>query len=261
MKPTSKTVARLCEALRLETPLLALYDAAPSEAFEPLVRLRGSACCFSYYTRWLRGETLVAARSSKDADDKPKHGCPAALRLLGLDERGTPEWMANKLTDGEQGPGQGEGLKASPELAKDFLAGAKTPQPEAGYVLLGPLRVEQWDAVRSVTFFVDPDRLSALITLASYWSADAEQIGAPFSTGCGLLWRDLEAGASGDKALVTCTDVAMRKYLPAHVLGFTVSATRFAQLLEVPDESFLAKSWWKQLLDARAKHGGAALVD
>jgi hypothetical protein len=259
MKPSSKTIARLREALRLETPLLALYDAAPGDAFEPLVRLRGSACCFSHYTRWLRGETLVAARSSKDADDKPKHGCPAALRFFGLDERGTPEWMANKLTDGEAGPGGGEGLKASPELAKGFLDGAETPSPGSGYVLLGPLRVDQWDAVRSVTFFVDPDRLSALITLASYWSSDTEQIGAPFSSGCGLLWRDLEA--SGDKALIACTDIAMRKYLPPNILGFTVSATRFAQMLEVPDDSFLRRGWWKQLLDYRAKHGDAALVD
>ncbi|PIE66238.1 MAG: hypothetical protein CSA24_00570 [Deltaproteobacteria bacterium] len=258
MTPTSKAVTRLREALRLETPLLALYDATPTEEFEPLVRLRGSSCCFSYYTRWLRGETLVAAKAA-DPDDKPRHGCPAALRFLGLDERGTPDWMANKLTDGEEGPGRGEGLKASPELAKDFLDGAETPSSESGFVLLGPLRLERWDAVRSVTFFVDPDRLSALITLASYWSSDADQIGAPFSSGCGLLWRDLEA--SGDKALIACTDLAMRKYLPPQILGFTVSASRFAQLLEVPDDSFLRKSWWKQLLDYRAKYGDAAFVD
>jgi hypothetical protein len=38
MPPTEQAVMRLLQDLRLETPVVAVYDAAPSPEFEPLVR-------------------------------------------------------------------------------------------------------------------------------------------------------------------------------------------------------------------------------
>ena len=47
MPPTDEAVERLMQDLRLETSLVAVYDAAPSAEFEPLVRASGRACCFA----------------------------------------------------------------------------------------------------------------------------------------------------------------------------------------------------------------------
>ncbi len=68
-----------------------------------------------------------------------------------------------------------EGIKASPGLAQEFIDGARPPELYGDTVPVGPLRLDQWSRVKSVTFLVDPDRLSALMTLAAYWSSDPNQ--------------------------------------------------------------------------------------
>ncbi len=236
---TAAAIERLVSKLRLATPLVGVYDAAPSAAFAPLVETEGTTCCFAYYPRWIEGETLVLSRGGA--------GCQGAYRALGL-LQGYPPHMAHFLTDGVGAP-KGEGLKATPEIAQAFLDRARPIEAASGYILIGPLRLEQWQTLRSVTFFVDPDRLGAVMTLAGYWSADTV-VSAPFGSGCSLMWRALEEDGR-DRAVLGATDIAMRRYLPANVLSLSVSPGRFEQMVSFPDEAFLNRSWWNDLLDAR----------
>jgi hypothetical protein len=253
MGPSLERVERLIHALRLEMPLLALYDSDPEKAFEPLVHAAGRACCFAYYERWRRGETLVVSGGDGDFDH-PSRGCPGMQRAFGLCAE-YPPWMANFLTEGKNGAATGEGLKATPEIAAGFLERVRPMRPAGGHVLFGPLRLEAWEKVRSVTFFADPDRLSALMTLASFWSADPDEIAAPFSSGCGLLWREM-ANLDRDRAVLGCTDIAMRRYLPPDILCLTVAPERFARMVDYPDSCFLEKKWWRELLESRRKNSG-----
>ena len=235
-------------ALGLRTPIVALYDAAPGKAFEPIESAGGRACCFAYYGRWAKGCTIVVRRPEEDSDfARPFNGCRGMLRAFGL-SGGYPPWMANFLTDGENAP-MGEGLKAEPRLAQEFLDRAKAPEPSGDTVLLGPVRPDQWGAVRSVTFFADPDRLSALTTLAAYWSSAQDEVIAPFSSGCGLMWRDL-VNQDRDRALIGGTDIAMRKYLPPEILTLTVSPRRFERMADFPDDAFLNREWWNNLKES-----------
>jgi hypothetical protein len=238
---TASAVDRLIARLRLTTPLIGVYDARPSAAFEPLVATEGASCCFAYYRRWLDGETLVLSPGGA--------GCQGAYRALGL-EKGYPAYMAHFLTDGVGAP-KGEGLKASPDLAQAFLDRAKPPEVTSGSVLIGPLRLDQWDALRSVTFFVDPDRLGGVMTLAGYWSP-GDVVAAPFGSGCSLLWRALTEEGK-DRAVLGATDIAMRKHLPPDVLTLSVTPRRFAEMVSFPDEAFLNRSWWNDLMDYRER--------
>jgi hypothetical protein len=247
MPPTAASINRLLERLRLKTPVIAVYDAAPDKDFEPTVYAKGHACVFAYYPRWLKGETLVVERGSGDFRN-PDHGCGGGQRAYGL-VKDYPPYMANFLTDGEGAP-MGEGLMASPELAQEFLDRAKPVEVSGDTILVGPLRPERWDDVKSLTFFCDPDRLAAVMRLAGFWSSDPDLISAPFSSGCGLMWREL-AGQDKDRAVIGCTDFAMRKYIPLEILSLTVSPARFEQMLKFPDDSFLYKSWWNELMDRR----------
>lgn len=240
MPPTNDAIDRLMAQLRLETPLIALYDAAPGEAFEPLIEAQGRACCFAYYDRWLDGHTLIFRKDGG--------GCPGGHRAFGL-EKTYPDYMAHFLTDGEGAP-MGEGLKASPKLAQEFLDKATPPDVSGETVLIGPLRPEQWQSVRSVTFLVDPDRLAGVMTLAGFWSG-RDVVRAPFSSGCGMMWRSVTESPE-DPAVIGCTDMAMRKYVPPEILSLTVSPERFEQMLTFPDDSFLYKTWWNDLMDARS---------
>ncbi len=240
MPPTIDAIRRLTDRLRLTTPLLGLYDARPSAAFAPLVEPKGSACCFAYYRQWLDGQTLVFVKGGR--------GCQGAYRAFGLEKR-YPAYMAHFLTDGVGAP-KGEGLKADPSLAQRYLDQAQPPHVLSGSVLVGPLRLSEWDSLRSVTFLIDPDRLSALMTLAGYWSAQTEVV-APFGSGCSFLWRALGEAGGQDKAVLGATDLAMRRYLPPDLVTFTVSPARFERMLTFPDHSFLFRTWWNQLMDSR----------
>ena len=44
----------------------------------------------------------------------------------------------------------------------------------------------------------------------------------------------------------------MRRYLPPHVLTLTVRPAHFAKMLTAPEDSFLYRSWWNDLMDFRA---------
>jgi hypothetical protein len=240
-RPTGAAVSRLTDRLRLTTPLIAVYDAAPSDAFAPLVKAVGTTCCFAYYRRWLDGETLIL--------EKGGAGCQGASRALGLEQR-YPNYMAHFLTDGVGAP-KGEGLRATPAIAQACLDAAQAPKPSSDAVLIGPLRLAQWEAAQSMTFLVDPDRLSAVMTLAGYWSAE-DVVAAPFGSGCSFLWRSLAAGGE-DRAVIGATDIAMRRYLPPNVLTLTVRPGHFAKMLTVPDDSFLYRTWWHNLMELRVR--------
>lgn len=247
MTPKKTEIDRLMEKLRLETPIVAVYDSPPDETFEPMVGAMGSACCFAYFPNWLKGETVVF-KGGKGNFSNPRNGCNGAQVAFGL-KKDYPPFMANFLTDGKGAP-RGEGLKANPEIAQDFLDRSKPPQISGDTVLVGPLRLEQWEKVRSVTFLADPDRLSALITLSVYWSSDPDLICAPFSSGCGMLLRELE-NQEKDRVVIGCTDIAMRRYIPPNMLSITVSPRRFERMVGFPDEAFLSKTWWNELMDMR----------
>jgi len=250
MPPTHESIDCVKKKLRLETPLIAIYDAVPNDDFHPLVRARGHMCCFAFYKRWLNGETVAIVKAPEEGDEfsEPTHGCPGAQRALGLAKE-YPPYMAHFLTDGVGAP-MGEGLMATPELAQEFLDRAVAPEVSSGSVLIGPLRLEQWDKVKSVTFLVDADRLSAVMRLAGFWSSDPDLVAAPFSSGCGLLWRDVE-NQDRDRPVIGCTDIAMRKYLPPEILCLSVTPERFEEMMTVPEGSFLDKTWWNDLMDSR----------
>ncbi len=117
---------------------------------------------------------------------------------------------------------------------------------------MGPLKLEFWDKVKTLTFMVDPDRLSALMTLAAYWSSNPAEIAAPFSSGCGMMWREM-VNFERDRAVIGCTDIAMRKHLPPEILCLSVSPARFEQMVNFPDEAFLNREGWNELMNSRQR--------
>ncbi|MCP5102752.1 MAG: hypothetical protein GY950_05220 [bacterium] len=60
---------------------------------------------------------------------------------FGLNKDGYPPWVANFLTDGKNGAPMGEGLKATPQLAQEFVDRAKAPEPTGDCVMVGPFLV------------------------------------------------------------------------------------------------------------------------
>jgi hypothetical protein len=230
---------RLLEKLGITTPLMGFYDAPDTSTFKPLVRVEPGeqTCIFSFYKNWLRGETLHLTKDS--------FGCRGAGScLFGVATR-SPEAMVTFLVDEE-------GLKGSRELMKRWVERRGNYHPEHPNLLIGPLRPDQYRYLKTVTFYVDADQLAALILGANYNAGpdDPPAVMAPFGSGCSQLlplFADLEV----PQAMVGATDIAMRQWLPANTIAFTVTKPMFMQLCDLDERSFLYKRFLPRLQEAR----------
>jgi hypothetical protein len=226
----------LLERLDIRTPVIGFYDAPDPALFEPLVSPEGRACIFSFYRTWLEGKTLHLT--------KERYGCGGAGRWMwGLQTRSRKEFIDFLVGD--------EGLKATPALMERWIDAAIPYQAENPHLFLGPLREEGWPFIKTITFLVNPDQLSALAIGAQYHSApdDPPPVIAPFGSGCSQLlpFRDMDIA----QASIGATDIAMRQYIPPDMLTFVVTKSMFSRLCELDDKSFLFKPFLKRLRQAR----------
>jgi hypothetical protein len=188
-------------------PPVGFYDAPDPEPFQPLVVPGGRQCVFMSLPKWRQGKTLHLTRE--------KHGC-GGLHLFGEEVRARDD-LVKFLCDEE-------GLRANHELMELWLDSARHYRPRYENLLIGPLRPDQYDYLRTVTFYVNPDQLAVLCVGAGYYSRpdDLPPVIAPFGSGCmqlAPLFEDLEA----PQALIGATDQAMRKYVEPDNLAFTVT--------------------------------------
>lgn len=231
--------SNLIHKLGLGLPLVGFYDAPDAAPFAPLVQPTPGkrACVFSFFKQWSKGKTLHLTPQN--------HGCRGAGNwLFGIQHRSRQEFV--EFLVGE------EGLKASHELMNQWLDHSRPYQAQHPHLLIGPLRQEQSQYLKSITFYVNPDQLSALILGAQYHYAPGapSPVSAPFGAGCMQL-VPLLADLDAPQAIIGATDSAMRQYLPPDVLAFTVTLPLFKQLCELDENSFLYKPFWTNLRKAR----------
>lgn len=230
----------LLRRIGLGTPLIGFYDAPEVSPFEPVVRVQpaNASCIFSFYTNWMNGETLHLTRES--------FGCRGAGSCLFDVATRSPEAMVTFLVDEE-------GLKGSRDLMRRWIERRGAYRPEHPNLLIGPLRPDQYQHLKTVTFYVNPDQLAALILGANYNSGpdDPAPVSAPFGSGCSQL-LPLFADLTLPQAIIGATDIAMRQWLPPDTLAFTVTRPMFRQLCALDERSFLYKPFLRRLQDARA---------
>ena len=218
MQPAAQPdLTPILDRLAFSEPVIGFYDAPDPAPFAPLVEPRGRECVFNSFKAWRRGKTLHLTRE--------KHGCGAG-HLLGVDVRPRQEMI--DFLWGE------EGLRATPELMGEWLDSAPKYRPSHDHLLFGPLKPEQYEYLRTATFYVNPDQLSVLAVGAAYCHrpADPEPLVSRFGSGCmqlTALFDDLGI----PQALIGSTDHAARGCLEPWMLAFTVTKTMLEQL-----------SWW-----------------
>ena len=226
----------LRKRLDIRTPVIGFYDSPDPGLFEPFVPPEGRACVFSFYEHWLEGKTLHIT--------KDRYGCGGAGHWMwGIEVRSRKEFL-EFLVDGE-------GLKASHGLMGKWIDAARPYRAENPHLFLGPLRDEAWPDLKTITFLVNPDQLSALAIGAQYHSTpdDSPPVIAPFGSGCSQLlpFRNLDIA----QASIGATDIAMRPHIPPDLLTFTVTRLMFKQLCELDQKSFLSKPFLQRLRQAR----------
>lgn len=112
--------------------------------------------------------------------------------------------------------------------------------------------MERYEYLKTLTFYVNPDQISLLITGAEYHNASASHhpVTAVYGFGCGQLaavFDDFDT----PRARIGGTDIAMRPSLPCDILALTVTKPMFEQLCLLDEKSFLHKSIWNTVKQAR----------
>ncbi len=181
------------------------------------------------------------------------------------------------LADGNKGSEEGRAIGAQmaawggERMADDFLEGErylKTPQVTerfleyvpmrdipAKYVVIRPLSLTdpERDDIKSVTFFVDPDQLSALVILANYADPQRENVSVPWAAGCQIIgifgYRELER--EHPRALIGMTDISARNTVRAslgtNLMSLTAPWPTFLEMESNVDSSFLHRETWREL--------------
>jgi len=228
----------LIKKLDLKIPLIGVYDSAENVDFGDVVTPPGSrhSCFFAFYKKWLQGKTLKLSHMN--------YGCGGCgTWMFGETTRSRQEYIEFLADD--------EGLKANHDLMDAWLEDMEPHKPENGFLFIGPLRDEQEQFLKTVTFFVNPDQLSVLMIGAQYFhkAGDPEPVKAPFGSGCMQMLTHFDLDKP--QAIIGATDMAMRKYLPRDVLAFTVTVPMFEQLCQIDENSFLNKPFLEGLKKAR----------
>ena len=240
--PMMDQVNDFLQSTGITIPPVGVYDVEDPEPFAPFSK--PGFCIFNDFNAWSNGKSTMVSKENAAA-----FGCPGAgYWLCGLE--GAPrKSMAGYLA------GQ-EGLKASPKLMEKWLENHPPYTMENRAIVISRVTSragrDHYDHLKTVTFFVGPDHLSLLLTGAEYLNARRSQpVKAVYGSGCGqmlCLFDDIDTPA----AMVGATDIAMRKHLPAHIMAFTVTKPMLEQICQLDGDSFLHKTFWSELKNARS---------
>ena len=247
MQPDATNLLRIAG---IRTPLIGFYDVSDLKPFAPFAEPK--RCCFSAYENWLKGESIcITAGSCK---------CQGGSYWIG----GVMPSYAERSEEADGEPletfarslNQREGFKSSDELMLQWLQNQKPYLIENGYVVIGPLKEEQYEHLKTVTFYVNPDQLSLLLLGTEYNNASVNEhptISA-FGSGCGQMAAVLgDVDSKTPRAALGATDIAMREHLPPDILALTVNKAMYEQLCGLDENSFLYKHFWKRLRQARGE--------
>lgn len=153
----------------------------------------------------------------------------------------------------------GERYMKSPEEVRRFIECLPITEIPTRYVLFKPLSEidpENEEPV-SVTFFVDPDQLSALVVLANYGRGDNENVTIPYAAGCQTvgIYPYREREKEKPRAVVGLTDLSarvyLRKQLGERLMSFAAPWALFKEMEANVQGSFLEKPVWHSLLEGK----------
>lgn len=180
--------------------------------------------------------------------DKDHFGCPGGGYYMGLLEGVRPN-MEYFLSCGIPGEMEGERYIKTPELARKFIAMRKPRSAPAPYCVFKPIEKIKDETPEVVAFFVPPDILAGLFTLANYALETLEGVKAPFGSGCSTIlnYPLKEISTEQPHAILGMFDVSARPMVERDILTFSMPYSVFLKLLENVSGSFLETGSWKKV--------------
>ena len=205
------------------------------------------------------GAMLVAAGKGKTAVfDEKSYGCRGGGVGLGFGDTFQEhpiecllstgdEAVAQRGIEGDFSFGKGERFFATPELAERWKK--SLPYGDVhGYIVFCPLHEATYLKKDDlICFFVNPDQISALITLVGFQRGTGINVIAPFGAACqSILYAYQEAKKDEPQAVLGFFDISQRPRFEKDLLSFTVPFSLFQEMEESVSESlFCTEAWGK----------------
>jgi len=176
-------------------------------------------------------------------------GCPGGKRYLGFTTSFMPDFEYF-LSCGIPGKLEGERYKKTTGLAGEIMkkwSRFNAPAPFAIFKRWDNLDIN--DNPEVVIFFVKPDVLAGLFTLANFDASDPEGVITPMGSGCSSIisFPYLQKDLPSPKAVIGMFDPSARPYVAKDILSFSAPMKKFVTMIDNMEESFLITDTWRKL--------------
>lgn len=143
-----------------------------------------------------------------------------------------------------------ERYKQSPEQVRKYVEGLNPQLSEKPYLNILPIgRLDSFDEIEGLVFFVTPDVLSGLFAWANYDTDDLNAVMSPWGSGCASTITNIvnENRKSGKHCFIGMMDVSARPYFRPDILSFSIPRSRFMEMCGTMQECCIAGSpaWLK----------------
>jgi uncharacterized protein (DUF169 family) len=108
-------------------------------------------------------------------------------------------------------------------------------------------KLDETDDPDAVIFFATPDVLAGLFTLTCFDSKEEDAVIAPFGAGCtNIVYYPYREQVKGtNRAVLGLMDPSARKLTKSDLVTFSIPMTKFMQMIDQMEESFLVTDTWK----------------
>jgi uncharacterized protein (DUF169 family) len=203
---------------------------------------------------------LTAAKGRTMVFDRNTFGCPGGGAGLGFgdcyERMGFPiERLLSTGGTAQLGNGhpydmgEGERFHRSPEVTRHWLSEFPFRQIPTDYVVAKPLsEVASDEAIALVHWHVNPDQLSALVTLAGFERGAVETATAPWGAACqAIAYAYAEADRPRPRGVIGFFDISRRHQVEREILSFTAPYALHRELEAAVPDSFLGTEVWRKL--------------
>ncbi len=145
-------------------------------------------------------------------------------------------------------PMEGEHYMPSPEAMRAFLDDVAPPPPPAKYCVIKPLdQFQNGETPLVVVFFVRPEALTGLHSLAGYATGSHNAMVSPFGAGCTniISWPLVYQQRGQECAVLGGFDPSARKYMKTDELTFAAPLPLYRKMLNCMEGSALTRHTWE----------------
>lgn len=202
----------------------------------------------------------AAAKSRAVVFDRKTFGCPGGGTGLGFGNCFVGFAIDRLLSTGGKAElpngqafdmGEGERFFKSPEAAARWAEALPYRDVPTEFIVFKSLdQVAEGEDVSLVLMLVNPDQLSALVTLAGFHRGGFNNTVSPWGAACqSILFAFEEAESNNPCGVIGFFDISQRGKIDRELLSYTMPYSLYLEMESGVDDSFLRQDIWQKLRD------------